>query len=530
MNKKGFTLIEILMVLVILVTITVAGTFGIQSIQKKSEEKSLEELYSEILLAADVYLNENETFTTDLLNKEVDEKCIRIYTLQNEGLLSTSLTNPVTKKLIPGNLCVISYLSEDGTIKNSFNEDVDTKKVTLNVINGISDIAYKNVHHKATFTVTPNEGYLLELESDTCGGTLSGSTYTISNVTSDVECSIEFKMEIPTLYKKLLSDKSTIKTRTDFTKIVSDDNTNTLYKAAEDNTDVYYFAGNATDNWVKFGKETKNNEEKDIYWRIIRTNADDSIRMLYHGVSPEAKDAYIQTSRFNPWCSSLVTCNTKLSDISYMYGNDNTLEELRNNTADSLIKSNIDEWYLNNLTSYTKYLSAKAVYCNDRNIYSGEITTGITNSDMFYVAYKRLEKDLSNITPTYDCGNESDKFTVDSSTGNGKLTYPIALMTADELVYAGGRLSRENTNVWYYINSIGEYSTDAMWWWTMTPSRNDYLYIVRGSSWAGTIQDYDSYGSYGARPVISIKSCVKYSSGDGTASNPYTIKETSSGC
>lgn len=252
--------------------------------------------------------------------------------------------------------------------------------------------------------------------------------------------------------------------------------------------------------------------------------------MLYHGVSPEAKDAYIQTSRFNPWCSSLVTCNTKLSDISYMYGNDNTLEELRNNTADSLIKSNIDEWYLNNLTSYTKYLSAKAVYCNDRNIYSGEITTGITTSDMFYAAYKRLEKDLSNVTPTYDCGNESDKFTVDSSTGNVKLTYSIALMTADELMYAGGRLSMVNTNVWYYINSIGEYSTDTMWWWTMTPSRNNYLYIVRGSSWAGTIQDYDSYGSYGARPVISIKSCVKYSGGDGSASAPYTIEETESGC
>ena len=127
MNKKGFTLIEILMVLVILVAITVAGTFGIQSIQKKSEEQALNELYSEILLAADVYLNENESFATDLLNKEVDEKCIRIYTLQNEGLLSTSLTNPVTKKLIPGNLCVISYLSEDGTIKNSFNEE-DNKK------------------------------------------------------------------------------------------------------------------------------------------------------------------------------------------------------------------------------------------------------------------------------------------------------------------------------------------------------------------------------------------------------------------
>ena len=205
MNKKGFTLIEILMVLVILVAITVAGTFGIQSIQKKSEEKSLEELYSQILSAADVYLNENETFATDLLNKEVDEKCIRIYTLQNEGLLSTSLTNPVTKKLIPGNLCVISYLSEDGTIKNSFNEEDNKKKVTLNVINGRSDIAYKNVHHKAVFTVTPNEGITTEDTIMSCDNkadiVMNGNVVTVTNVVKDTTCTVNFK--VPTYNVKL---------------------------------------------------------------------------------------------------------------------------------------------------------------------------------------------------------------------------------------------------------------------------------------------------------------------------------------
>ena len=205
MNKKGFTLIEILMVLVILVAITVAGTFGIQSIQKKSEEQALNELYSEILLAADVYLNENESFATDLLNKEVDEKCIRIYTLQNEGLLSTSLTNPVTKKLIPGNLCVISYLSEDGTIKNSFNEEDNKKKVTLNVINGSSDIAYKNVHHKAVFTVTPNEGITTEDTTMSCDNkaniAMNGNVVTVTNVVKDTTCTVNFK--VPTYNVKL---------------------------------------------------------------------------------------------------------------------------------------------------------------------------------------------------------------------------------------------------------------------------------------------------------------------------------------
>ena len=45
----------------------------------------------------------------------------------------------------------------------------------------------------ATFTVTSNSGYKLELETNTCGGTLSGNTYTISKVTSNKSCSITFK-------------------------------------------------------------------------------------------------------------------------------------------------------------------------------------------------------------------------------------------------------------------------------------------------------------------------------------------------
>ena len=45
----------------------------------------------------------------------------------------------------------------------------------------------------ALFTVTPNSGFKAELETNTCGGTLSGNTYTISNITSNKTCSITFK-------------------------------------------------------------------------------------------------------------------------------------------------------------------------------------------------------------------------------------------------------------------------------------------------------------------------------------------------
>lgn len=57
-----------------------------------------------------------------------------------------------------------------------------------------------------------------------------------------------------------------------------------------------------------------------------------------------------------------------------------------------------------------------------------------------------------------------------------------------------------------------------------------YVYFVYGSGIPGYLHfaKVDNFKS--VRPVISLKSCVKYSSGDGSSSNPYEIKETSSGC
>lgn len=120
MNKKGFTLTELLIVITLLVALTGTTVFGIEEISKKSKEKRLEELIKEIELAADVYINDNEVFRKSLLNGEIDEKCTRVYVLQSEGFLKTQLTNPLTGELLPGNLCVISKLNSEGIIENTF--------------------------------------------------------------------------------------------------------------------------------------------------------------------------------------------------------------------------------------------------------------------------------------------------------------------------------------------------------------------------------------------------------------------------
>ena len=332
------------------------------------------------------------------------------------------------------------------------------------------------------------------------GGNFSAHIYAQGNSGNTCPGSIETKY---TLYDKLLSDKSTRPgARTDFSTVLTNDNTKTLYTSTENGTTVYYFAGNATDNWVKFGKNENN---QDLYWRIIRTNSDGSVRLLYHGTSTTATNAYI---------SSSTAFNSSYNDskyVGYMYDSNGT---------NSTIKNTIDTWYENNLTNYTKYLSTTAIYCNDR-----------TGDGTYFGAYTRL---ITNKTPTYDCTDTNDKFTVDTSTGNGKLTYPIALMTADEVSFAGG-LWATNAPTWYYYNSANGSSTGTNWWWSLSPynlngSGYAAVFGVNGSSYPGRLNGSDVNLTNGVRPAISLKSCVKTSGGDGSASAPYTIEESTSGC
>ena len=106
-------------------------------------------------------------------------------------------------------------------------------------------------------------------------------------------------------------------------------------------------------------------------------------------------------------------------------------------------------------------------------------------------------------------------------------------MTADEISYAGG-LYGTNAPTWYYYNSANGSSTGSTWWWLLSPrywnGSSAYVFGVNGSSNPGYLDYYNVGSTNGVRPAISLKSCIKYSTGNGSASDPYTIKETTSGC
>ena len=397
--------------------------------------------------------------------------------------------------------------------------DENLKTIEIDFKEGTIDKNIKQVQkgNNVEFTLTPSDSSVtLNKLNITCLSgtvpTVSGNTLTISNVQKNEFCQV-YKKEEPTLLSQILNDKTTRPgARTDFSKVLTDNNTKTLYTSTEDSKTVYYFAGNATDNWVKFGKNASN---QDLYWRIIRTNSDGSVRLLYHGTSATATDAYIGTSAFN-------SSYDNIASVSYMYGSLGGIPNARENTTNSTIKTIIDNWYKDNLnTNYGKYLSTTAVYCNDRS----------TSDNYEFGAYTRLD---TNKTPTYDCATTEDKFTVDTSTGNGKLTYPIALMTADEVAFAGG-VDATNAETWYYYNSANGSSTGSTDWWLMSPDfwddRDAFVFgVYGGSSNPGRLDSYRVGSTYGVRPAVSLKSCIKYSTGNGSANEPYTIKETTSGC
>ena len=377
---------------------------------------------------------------------------------------------------------------------------------------------------------------------------------------------IEASTGKPKIYDKLLADNPTIKTKTDFSTTLTETNVNTLYKTTEDNTYVYYFAGDAKNNWVKFGtwQEDKtivvgyppdgedsyfpkefntmldctsdsaytNCEEiplakkgDSMYWRIIRTNKDGSIRMLYSGTSAESQTGFIGMSALN---------DNKTLDplyVGYMYGTSGSLENNRTNENSSTIKNYIDNWYSKNLVNYTKYLSTTAIYCNDRTL-SVSYPNYVIGEWMGFAGSDRLE---TNKAPSYNCAKTEDKFTTDSSVGNGKLTYPIALMTADEVAYAGGIFYTESKYpfYWVYNNADNISITNSIIWWTMTPNSGSPNLSTGGGSWFGVnttkpgrIGNPGRIDPLAVRPVISLKADMVYKSGDGSAEAPYEIEET----
>ena len=294
------------------------------------------------------------------------------------------------------------------------------------------------------------------------------------------------------------------------------DNTNGIYKSEDDLGNSYYFRGNVTNNYVYFAKN---------WWQIIRINGDGTIRMIYtSNPNDSSANQYISESAFN-------SSYNDNAYVGYMYGTtgSSTYNATHTNTNSSTIKTVIDSWYQNNLSSYSQYI-ADAIYCNDREVVQVSNVGGMTltgngagTNESAYAGFNRTYVDHA---PTLKCKNKNDRFTISSTLGNGALTNPIALITSDEVVMGGGAGFDPATMTYiandnYYLYPVnGNY-----WYWTMTP----FAYAggdarVDDVNDVGGVSDDDVGRSNAVRPVVSLKSDA-IGGGVGTVNNPFYVNE-----
>ncbi len=278
-----------------------------------------------------------------------------------------------------------------------------------------------------------------------------------------------------------------------------------MYKMEDDYGWSYYYRG---------AKEYLNNNLifAEHQWKIVRINGDGSIRIIYNGECPGNVCSINSTGTRTRIADTAF--NSSANDnkyVGYMYGTYSTnYETAHKNQEDSTIKTELDTWYENNIkgTRYEGYLS-DTIFCADRTIQSGD---GFGGGETSYGPYNRLH---TNKTPSLKCSRKEDRITViETEKGNGALTHPIALLTADEASLAGLLQGTGNSTNYLYTNED---------YWLLSPAR----FSGSASPWRVYFLGDLLYGIYatntlGARGVLNLNSNTEII-GTGTSSDPYKV-------
>lgn len=254
---------------------------------------------------------------------------------------------------------------------------------------------------------------------------------------------------------------------------------------------IYYYSGSASDNNVIFGG---------FCWKIFRTTSTGGVKMIYNG-TPSNNTC---SSSYGIDDQSAFNTTTLPEGVGYMYETGN----LTGNTTSSTIKTAIDTWYTNNMLNYTYYLE-DTPYCNDRSTNTAYTTSGEIRFNRYSVS-----------SPILTCANQRDRFTVSNTVGNQALTYPVGLITADELYLAGITGTSTDTNNYLYTTKQ---------YWTMTPkvfklsSEKYENRLWKANDSTPIFNEAKSDSKKYVRPVVTLNNKVILDSGSGTLADPYIV-------
>ena len=384
---------------------------------------------------------------------------------------------------------VISQLNlNENVITASFTDDKGLSGYAISTSNTVTPTNWEKINGKTydlNISLTTDGTYYLWVK-DTDGNT------TVSEPIIIVQKG----------WQTILANSKINETTPDFNQISTTNEG--LFKAQDDLGTSYYFRGAVDNNWVKFGKDSTGT---DMYWRIIRINGDNSIRMIYSGTTaPTSSTSVVMTGAGSAIDRSVYNSGTNYAEyVGYMYQRGYQ----RNNTNNSTIKTKIDNWFAGTSLKNDSNV-VDNIFCNDRSTSSS--WSSRPSSNLLYNGHIR---NLSYSNASLWCENKLDKFTTSSTLGNGSLTYPVGLITIDEVAMAGGYFATDNKNYYLYTGTF---------YYTMTPNffrstGTAFVFIVNNT---GKFPNSSIGSTAYIRPVINLNGNVKLS-GTGTYDNVYEV-------
>ena len=501
---------SMLIVAILLMSIGFAAISTTLIINGSANVSENNEDFSVIFTAASIDGNDVYSTAIDDTKKIITFTTSELKTLNQTSILTYEVTNNssnydanVTVTCVPKTGTTAKYTS----IKNKLDNNATVVKAKSSV-NGTLTVTLDK-----TSTEEVSEEYTCKLEfnaveRDTIA--VSGTNlYNIIKVKADTTTIIDYKV------RSGVSGTNGIYTTT----------------ATNGNVPVYYYRGDAN-------KVNNNIIFNNMCWKIIRTTETGGIKLIYNGTPIDGK-CETQTGEATQIGSS--SFNESYDDnafAGYMYGTagSSTYQATHANTNESSIKKYIDSWYKTNFDESATSKLEDTVFCNDRSTkaydantigntsYSSYGDLGYGKNKTLYGAAHRATYYSKNPNPSLVCQNQNDKFTMSSQNGNGKLTYPVGLITLDEVVLAGFNTYYSNESD--YKDTTNYLCTNSDYW-TSSP----VLMYADGAARVGYVYSAGYVGvdrvdsASGVRPVVSlISGTLVNSNGDGTSTNPYILQ------
>ena len=298
-----------------------------------------------------------------------------------------------------------------------------------------------------------------------------------------------------------------------------------ILSTAEDDEGIsYYFRGNPIDNYMNFAG---------MCWRIVRIQGDGSVKLILASEKTCSTTNLTDDSGFAT--DGVVGTQGTILFASYGYknvivdGKTYNMNDYINSVADPIenARTQLNVWLERKITTESdKALLKNETWCigdqtngyNDTGEVVGTVSDLINSGTSFnFISAKKY---YVKEAPSYKCETTG----VDGEIDINK----VGMLTFDEVVYAGAGANSYRSDVSnskYYLdnNALNNY------WWILSPvgfvSDDDQFNSFEISINDGYFNDsVNVLGADALRPVVTLLSTTKISGGNGTISNPYTVK------